>query len=75
MISVSVPICNEQGNILLLHEKVRAAMEAIGQPWELIFVNDGSTDGSEKLLDQVAETDPNVRAVHFRRNFGQTAAG
>jgi len=74
MISVSVPICNEQGNLARLHERVRATMEAIGRPWELIFVNDGSTDGSEELLDQIAEKDPNVRVIHFRRNFGQTAA-
>jgi glycosyltransferase involved in cell wall biosynthesis len=74
MISVTVPICNEAGTLAALHERVRATLEAVGRPWELILVNDGSTDGSEELLDALAEKDARVRVVHFRRNFGQTAA-
>jgi glycosyltransferase involved in cell wall biosynthesis len=74
MLSVTVPICNEAGNLPRLHERVSAAMEAIGQPWEMILVNDGSTDGSEELLDDLAARDPHVKVIHFRRNFGQTAA-
>jgi glycosyltransferase involved in cell wall biosynthesis len=45
-----------------------------GHDWEIIFVNDGSHDGSEKLLDELAAKNPEVKVVHFRRNFGQTAA-
>lgn len=45
-----------------------------GDDWEIIFVNDGSHDGSEKLLDDLASKNPEVKVVHFRRNFGQTAA-
>jgi glycosyltransferase involved in cell wall biosynthesis len=45
-----------------------------GNDWEIIFVNDGSHDGSEKLLDDLASKNPEVKVVHFRRNFGQTAA-
>jgi glycosyltransferase involved in cell wall biosynthesis len=74
MISVTVPICNEAGTLLELHERVRTALEATGRPWELLLVNDGSTDGSEELLDEIAAKDPRVRVIHFRRNFGQTAA-
>ena len=74
MISVTVPICNEAGSIRELHERVRAALVAVNQPWELVLVNDGSTDASEELLDKIAEEDPRVKVVHFRRNFGQTAA-
>jgi glycosyltransferase involved in cell wall biosynthesis len=74
MISVTVPICNEAGNLPALHERVAAAMEKVGRPWELILVNDGSSDGSEELLDAIAAKDPRVKVVHFRRNFGQTAA-
>jgi glycosyltransferase involved in cell wall biosynthesis len=74
MISVTVPICNEAGNIPALYERVRAAMEKLGRPWELILVNDGSTDGSDALLDEIAARDPAVKVIHFRRNFGQTAA-
>lgn len=74
MISVTVPICNEAGNIPALYERVRSSLEKIGRPWELILVNDGSTDGSEALLDDLARRDPQVKVIHFRRNFGQTAA-
>ncbi len=74
MISVTVPICNEAGNIPMLHERVRATLEKVGRPWELIFVNDGSTDGSEQILDRIAAEDSQVKVVHFKRNFGQTAA-
>ncbi len=74
MISVTIPICNEAGNLSELHQRVRTALEATGRPWELVLVNDGSTDGSEELLDQMAAQDLHVKVVHFRRNFGQTAA-
>lgn len=74
MISVTVPICNEAGNILALHQRVRDALQRIGEPWELILINDGSTDGSEELLDEIAAEDSRVKVIHFRRNFGQTAA-
>lgn len=74
MLSVTIPICNEAGNIKPLYEKVRNAMEKLGKPWELILVNDGSTDGSDELLDELASMDRRVKVVHFRRNFGQTAA-
>src|SRR4051812_39938738 len=74
MISVTVPICNEAGTLEELHRRVRSSLEATGRPWELLLVNDGSTDGSEELLDDLAKADPHVRVIHFRRNFGQTAA-
>jgi glycosyltransferase involved in cell wall biosynthesis len=74
MLSVTIPICNEAGNLAQLYDRVRGAMEKIGKPWELILVNDGSTDGSDELLDEIASRDERVKVVHFRRNFGQTAA-
>jgi glycosyltransferase involved in cell wall biosynthesis len=74
MISVTIPICNEAGNLKPLYERVRDAMEKVGGPWELVLVNDGSTDGSDELLDELAGLDARVKVVHFRRNFGQTAA-
>jgi glycosyltransferase involved in cell wall biosynthesis len=74
MLSVTVPICNEAGNLAQLYERVKAAMEKIGKPWELILVNDGSTDGSDELCDDLARMDQRVKVVHFRRNYGQTAA-
>jgi glycosyltransferase involved in cell wall biosynthesis len=74
MISVTIPICNEAGNVPDLYARVQAALVALGRPWELVLVNDGSADGSEELLDEIAARDPHVKVVHFRRNFGQTAA-
>ena len=74
MLSVTVPICNEAGNLGPLYDKVRKAMDRIGKPWELILVDDGSTDGSDELLDEIASKDVRVKVIHFRRNFGQTAA-
>ena len=74
-ISLSVPVYNECEALLPLFEKVQRVMRAhYGDDWEIIFVNDGSHDGSEKLLDDLASKNPEVKVVHFRRNFGQTAA-
>ncbi len=74
MISVAIPVYNEVECLQELYDKVRSALVELGRPWELILVNDGSTDASEALLDRLAAQDPNVRVIHFRRNFGQTAA-
>lgn len=74
MLSIIAPVYNEAENLLLLHERVSTGMRALGQAWELILVNDGSRDGSADILDQLAEQDPAVKVVHFKRNFGQTAA-
>jgi len=74
-ISRSVPVYNEREALTPLFEKVQRVMRAhYGDDWEIIFVNDGSHDGSEKLLDDLASKNPEVKVVHFRRNFGQTAA-
>jgi glycosyltransferase involved in cell wall biosynthesis len=74
-ISLTVPVYNEREALTPLFEKVQRVMRAhYGHDWEIIFVNDGSHDGSEKLLDDLAAKNPEVKVVHFRRNFGQTAA-
>jgi glycosyltransferase involved in cell wall biosynthesis len=74
MLSIAIPIYNEAGSIGLLYDRVRTALEKQPRPWELILVNDGSSDGSDELLDELAAKDSRVKVVHFRRNFGQTAA-
>lgn len=74
MISITVPIYNEEQNIPILHERLVAALSAIDRPFEIILVNDGSTDGSARALDEIASRDSRVKVVNFRRNFGQTAA-
>ena len=73
-LSVVVPIFNEKENITPLYDKVRDAMDTLGFPWELVLVDDGSRDGSSALLDDIAANDGRVTAVHFTRNYGQTAA-
>jgi glycosyltransferase involved in cell wall biosynthesis len=74
MISVTVPIFNEVESIRPLHEGVSAVLKELGRPWELVLVNDGSSDGSTDALDRLAAIDPNVKVIHLRRNYGQTAA-
>src|SRR5205085_10002790 len=74
MISITVPVYNEADSIMPLHGQIAAVLAEIGRRWEIIFVNDGSTDGSAAILDKLAEADPCVKVVHLRRNYGQTAA-
>ncbi|HEX8997558.1 MAG TPA: glycosyltransferase family 2 protein [Ktedonobacterales bacterium] len=73
-ISVVLPVFNEEGNIPRVHEELKAALTALGRTFEIIYVDDGSADASYKQLAQIAETDPTVIVLRFRRNFGQTAA-
>ena len=74
MVSVIVPVYNEQESIVLLYQELSAVMQSLGRPFELVFVNDGSTDQSGSALDRLAEESEHVVVVHFRKNFGQTAA-
>lgn len=74
MLSIVIPVYNEQDNVFALHERVSAAMRSIGSDYEVIVVNDGSTDLTEANLRAVAAGDPRFKIVNFRRNFGQTAA-
>jgi glycosyltransferase involved in cell wall biosynthesis len=73
-ISVIVPVFNEADTLTELFENLRNEMGRLGRPWEILFINDGSTDGSEEILNELADQDPRIRVIHFRRNFGQTAA-
>lgn len=74
MLSVIIPIYNERETVRPLFEATAAVMRKIGKPWEILFINDGSLDGSEEILDEIAMETPEVKVLHFRRNFGQTAA-
>ncbi len=74
LVTVMVPVFNEVDAVGPLYEATRGVMAGLGRPWEIIFINDGSTDGSDRRLDEIAAGDPHVRVLHFRRNFGQTAA-
>ncbi|MCM3871424.1 MAG: glycosyltransferase family 2 protein [Pyrinomonadaceae bacterium] len=73
-ISVFLPVYNEEPNILPLHAKLDEALNRLGRSAEIIYVDDGSTDGSLGILRQVAGQDERVRVVALKRNYGQTAA-
>jgi len=73
-LSIVVPLYNEVDNIGPLVERVEAASEGFPGPWELIVVDDGSTDGSGERLDELATTHPRLRPLHFVANSGQSAA-
>jgi glycosyltransferase involved in cell wall biosynthesis len=71
-LSVIVPVYNERGDIERLHEGIVGALA--GLRFEVLYVNDGSIDGTAQVLDQLAEGDERVKIIHFVRNYGQTAA-
>ncbi len=73
-ISVFLPVLNEEPNLRPLHEKMCAALAELGLAAEVIYVDDGSTDGSLKVLREIADADRRVRVISLRRNYGQTAA-
>jgi dolichol-phosphate mannosyltransferase len=72
--SIIAPIYNELENIPELHRRVSEVMDSTGEPWELILVDDGSTDGSTEAIRSLAKEDQCVRAVIFARNFGHQIA-
>ncbi len=74
MISVVIPIHNEEPAILPLYDRLTAVMQRIGKPYEILFVDDASTDRSFDLLSNLVETDGRLKVIRLRRNFGQTAA-
>jgi glycosyltransferase involved in cell wall biosynthesis len=73
-ISVVIPLLNEEDSIEPLAEQTIAALEKLGKTYEIIFIDDGSTDSTFEKLQRLHKTCSNVRVIRFRRNFGQTAA-
>jgi glycosyltransferase involved in cell wall biosynthesis len=74
VISVVVPVHDEELSIALLYEQLEAALEPHGEPWEVVFVDDGSQDGSFAALTRLHARTPNTKVVRMRRNFGKSAA-
>src|SRR5260370_18241508 len=72
--SIVIPLHNEQDNVTDLYDRVKAVMETNGESFELVLVDDGSSDESFHLLRQIAGVDSRVTVVRLRRNFGQTSA-
>jgi undecaprenyl-phosphate 4-deoxy-4-formamido-L-arabinose transferase len=73
-ISVVIPVFNEEATLDDLYHRLEKTLTALGRPWEVIFVDDGSTDGSAEVLRGLHAQDPAVRVVRFNRNYGQHAA-
>ncbi len=73
-ISLVIPVYNEEENLEPLYQRIKEILEPLGKEYEIIFVDDGSQDNSSQILDQLALKDPHAKVIHFRRNFGQTAA-
>jgi len=73
-LTIILPVFNEEENLSILHARIRAVTDTLERPTEIIYVDDGSTDGSYAALEAIAADDPHVRVINFRRNFGQTAA-
>lgn len=73
-LSIVVPVFNEEGNLRELHRRLTTVLEAIGLPNEIIFVDDGSTDGTWALIRSLHGEDDRVRAIKHRRNFGKAQA-
>ena len=72
--SIVVPFHNEEENVTALYARLKPVMEQVGDPFELVLVDDGSSDRTYKLLEEIAAVDSRVLVVKLRRNFGQTSA-
>jgi undecaprenyl-phosphate 4-deoxy-4-formamido-L-arabinose transferase len=73
-LSVVIPVFNEVTTLVDLHQRLAATLKDTGRPWEVIFVDDGSTDGSADVLRALHAQDTAVRVIRFNRNYGQHAA-
>jgi len=73
-VSVVVPVYDEEASILVLAERVASVLDDEGRSFELVFVDDGSRDGTSQRVREARESDPRVRLIRFRRNFGKAAA-
>lgn len=73
-ISVIVPLYNEEESLPELHAWIKRVMDANGFSYEIIFVNDGSTDGSWKVIESLSKDNKEVKGIKFRRNYGKSPA-
>jgi glycosyltransferase involved in cell wall biosynthesis len=73
-LSAVVPAYNEAESLTPMHAELVAALEKLGMPWEIVYVDDGSRDGTDRVIETLCATDPRVRGVLLRRNFGKSAA-
>src|SRR3989339_2199117 len=73
-LAIVLPIYNEEENLRLLYDQLISPLNKLGEKYEIVCVNDGSSDNSWGVLKDLASQDSNVKVVNFKNNFGQTAA-
>jgi len=73
-LSLVIPVYNEEESLPVLYGEINDSCEELGKSFEIVFIDDGSTDGSGKVLKDIQKHDPRVRLIRLRKNFGQTAA-
>jgi len=73
-ISIVIPVYNEEENVPILYERLKEVLDSLPYDYEIIFVNDGSTDRTGEILEEIAQKDKRVKVIEFARNFGQTPA-
>lgn len=73
-ISIIIPVYNEEDNLLQLSEEITEVLNKLNKSWEVIYINDGSSDSSKQILKDIATKDLHIKVINFRKNFGQTAA-
>lgn len=74
VLSIVIPVFNEEESIGPLYEKLSSVMQKLDQPFEVILINDGSSDRTGSLINKLSDGDQRVKVIHLRRNYGQTAA-
>lgn len=74
MFSIVIPVYNEEDSLNELVERIKKATKDLHQPYEIVFINDGSTDKSQEVIDRLASTHNNIGSITFRKNFGKSAA-
>lgn len=72
--SVVIPMKNEEENVFDLIEELEPIMQQLKKPWEIVCIDDGSTDATLKILSQLSETRPHLRTIVFEKNYGQSSA-
>ena len=73
-LSVFIPIFNEEDNISRLYSELKLVLKDAGFSYEIIFIDDSSVDSGYEIIKDIAKSDSNVKVIHFKRNYGQTAA-
>jgi len=73
-LSIVIPLFNEAETLKSLHLRLSSSLQGVGRPYEIIYVDDGSGDGTAEILKELHETDPAVKVIRFNRNYGQHAA-